>query len=145
MIVYRVIDGQSTIDFSTQLDADSFIASQGLNTTPEIVTIATPAAASLLSNLEDSAPSYIAFGTDLWEELKKKTWAYNTYLKITGSPLTTTQMQTLLTTTDMINKCLTTGSLLTAKDVLNALKAALPQYSTIADYAVTKINTFLGV
>lgn len=97
-----------------------------------------------LETLELSSVKYINFGTGLYSEILRKTWAFNTLLKIQNNPLTTQQMQSLMATSDLLEKCLKSGSLLTAMDVINALKTALPQYIDIADYALERISTFLS-
>lgn len=98
---------------------------------------------SLLQVLEETSPKYRIFGSSLYLKIVDKTWAFNTYLKSVGTPLTINEMQTLLNHSTMLEKSLNTGSLLTAKDVANQLKTALPSYSTIADYAINEIDKFL--
>jgi hypothetical protein len=144
MIVYKVQDGNNEIEFLTLEEANSFIAQNNLNATIEQITrVAAPI--NVLDILEATSVPYIKFGSDLWQVLKQKTWAYNTYLKNQGSPLTSAQLQALLNTSTLIQSCLESGSLLTAKDVLSLLKYNLPQYTVIADYVITEINQFLGI
>jgi len=143
MIIYKVKNGNTEIEFLTQQEADNYITSLGLQV-KAVQTDSPLVTNDIMANLELSAGPYIDFGTDLWNTLKKKTWAFNTFLKISGTPLTVQEMQALLTTSDMIQKCLTTGSLITARDVLMNLRNVLPRYADIANYAIKEINTFLG-
>lgn len=98
---------------------------------------------SLLQILEETSPKYRIFGNSLYLTIIDKTWAFNTYLKSIGTPLSISEMQTLLNHSTMLEKSLNTGSLITAKDIANQLKAALPSYSSIADYAINEIDKFL--
>lgn len=144
MIIYRVTSNNTTIEFATEIEANSFITQNGLNSTVEMVERVAPTI-NVLEVLEATSVPYIKFGSDLWQILKQKIWAYNTYLKSQGTPLSSAQLQSLLSTSTLIQSCLESGSLLTAKDVLSVLKINLPQYATIADYMISEINTFLGV
>jgi hypothetical protein len=98
-----------------------------------------------LSELEGKSVKYINFGTDLWNEIKKKVWALNTYNKSLGINLTSEQMTTLFATSDMLEKSLKTGSLLTAIYICNGLIITVPQYSSIANFALAEINGFVVV
>ncbi|CAB4125150.1 hypothetical protein UFOVP53_69 [uncultured Caudovirales phage] len=144
MIIYKVRNGNAEVEFLTLQEANAYIASLGLSAVAEELD-SPDSTVDVMASLELASIAYIDFGTDLWGTLKRKTWAFNTFLKISGTPLTTQEMQTLLTTSSMIEKCLLTGSLLTGKDVLNSLKNTLPRYTMIADFAIRQINTFLGV
>jgi hypothetical protein len=143
MIIYKVKNGNTEIEFLTQQEADNYIASVGIQAVSQ-QTDSPLVTNDIMANLEQSAGPYIDFGTDLWSLLKKKTWAFNTFLKISGTPLSTQEMRELLSSSDMIQKCLTTGSLVTARDVLMNLRSVLPRYADIANYAIKEINTFLG-
>lgn len=99
----------------------------------------------IISMLEIKSEDYILFGEKLWETMKRKTWAINTFNKSIGNDLGIEGMKTLLSTSDLLQKSLTTGSLLTAKDICGMLKAQLPQYTSVADFGILEINTYLGI
>ena len=99
----------------------------------------------IISMLESKSEDYIVFGEKLWEIMKRKTWAINTFNKSQGNDLGIEGMKTLLSTSDLLQKSLTTGSLLTAKDICGMLKAQLPQYTSVADFGILEINTYLGI
>jgi hypothetical protein len=145
MTVYRVTSGNKTIDFSTQTEADDYRSANGIEAAAAVLDIQQSAAPTLIDSLQNSSVAYIDFGSNLFDIMKQKTWALNTYLKIQGTPLTSQQMQTLLSASDMLQKCLETGSLLTAKDVITSMMSSLPQYSNIGTFAIAQINSFLGI
>lgn len=98
-----------------------------------------------ISELEDKSDDYIEFGTILWSKTKRKVWALNTYNKSVGITLSSSEMFSLFTTSDMIEKSLKTGSLDTAIYICGQLKVALPQYINIANFIINEINIFKGV
>lgn len=98
-----------------------------------------------LSMLESKSEEYLVFGENLWETMKKKTWAINTYNKSQGNDLGVEGMKTLLSTSDLLEKSLKSGSLITARDICLMLKAQLPQYTSVADYGCAEIDSFLGL
>lgn len=98
-----------------------------------------------LKFLEDKADEYIAFGETLWNIIKKKVFAINTYNKSQGNDLTIDQMKALLATSDMLEKSLKSGSLNTSKDIANYFKATMPQYSTVCNFIISEINVFMGL
>lgn len=97
----------------------------------------------VISMLESKSEDYIVFGEKLWEVMKRKTWAINTYNKSIGNDLGIEGMKTLLSTSDLLEKSLKSGSLITARDICNQLKIQLPQYTSVADYGTLEITTFL--
>ena len=99
----------------------------------------------VLTILESKSEDYILFGEKLWEVMKRKTWAINTFNKSQGNDLGIEGMKILLSTSDLLQKSLTTGSLLTGKDICGMLKAQLPQYTSVADFGILEINTYLGI
>lgn len=98
-----------------------------------------------LSMLEAKSEEYIDFGVKLWEVMKRKTWAINTYNKSQGNDLGVEGMKTLLATSDLLEKSLRSGSLLTAKDISIMLKNQLPQYTSVSDFVCMEIDHFLGL
>lgn len=98
-----------------------------------------------LSMLEEKADEYIEFGTNLWNTVKKKTFAINTYNRSQGLVLSIAEMKTLLASSDLLEKTLTTGSFDTAKDVAVGMSASLPQYKSISDFIILEINTYLEI
>jgi hypothetical protein len=144
MTKFKIVHGSQTIEFSSVDFANAWKQEHG--SSAEVVEFIDPQISpTLISALEDTSVPYIVFGSGLFQSMKRKTWALNTYLKLQGSPLTTKQLQALLTTSDMIQKSLETGSLLTAKDVITYLMNILPQYADVGTYAIKEINTFLGI
>lgn len=143
MVKYKLTNGNETVEFSSHTNAQAYkdmysIESDIIEFNDDVIP------QSLIKSLENTSVDYINFGTELWKVLVQKTWALNTYLKIMGTPLTTTQMQGLLTSGDMLEKCLKTGSLLTARIILQSMGTQLSQYSDIASYGISEITTYLG-
>jgi|GEM_PF-4434817 len=99
----------------------------------------------ILIELEKKSEEYINHGHELFEIVKKKTWAVNTLNISKGIVLSTEQMKSLLSTSDMLEKSLKTGSFKTAKDVALYLKITLPQYASIADFVISDLNQFMGI
>lgn len=99
----------------------------------------------VLSLLESKSQDYIAFGESLWEQIKRKTWAINTYNKSIGNDLGIEGMKTLLSISDLLEKSLRAGSLLTGRDICTQLKTQLPQYTSVSEFAILEINTFLEI
>lgn len=143
MTKYRITVGNKSIEFSSQALAQAWSVTN--NYSGEIEQFEENSQATAMSVLEDKADKYIDFGERLWKSVKKKIWAINTFAASNGQPLTSQQMATLLSASDMIQKALETGSFNQAKQILAYLKNSYPNYSSIADYATTEINTFLGV
>ncbi len=96
-------------------------------------------------SLGEEAEKRMNFGASLFKDISKKVWVINTQNEMNGSPLTTPQMQSLLGTSDQIQKSLESGSLKTAKYILGLLKSAFPIYSDVADFATNEINNYLGI
>lgn len=99
----------------------------------------------LIKEIEDKASGYLFFGKELWDSVKKKTFAINTYNRSIGIVMSVEDMLTLLNSADIFQKSLESGSFITALQVCTNLKNALPQYSSVADYATAEINNFLGI
>jgi hypothetical protein len=99
--------------------------------------------AETMSLLESKADEYILFGEKLWNVIKKKVFAINTYNKSQGNDLTIDQMKALLATSDMLEKSLKSGSLNTAKDVAVYFKTVMPQYGSVCDFILSEVNTFM--
>lgn len=95
--------------------------------------------------LESRAGEYFIFGNHVWNEVKRKVFAINVINKSSGIEPTVSEMQTLLSTSDMLQKSLESGSFYTAIYVANSLKSALPQYAPVCDFVVLEINNFLRV
>lgn len=98
-----------------------------------------------LQRLEIKSVEYMGFGSKLYSTIAQKVWAINVLAASGGNPLTTNQMTTLLSTSDLLEKCLKSGSLATAKVVLISLVQAFPQYSDVGNFATSEINLFLGI
>lgn len=94
--------------------------------------------------LQIKSAAYTGPGTLIAEQLEKKVWARNTYLKSIGQELTIQQMTALLQISIGVDKALRTGSLVTAKDGLLQLKTVLPQYNDIGDWAINALKLFIG-
>ena len=92
----------------TKADYDNYVSQTSTMTTDQI-----------LETLENKSIEYIDFGTNLWEVVKRKVWAINTYNRSQNINLTTEQMTLLLSMSDVLEKSLKTGSLLTAIYVCN--------------------------
>jgi len=101
--------------------------------------------AQQLVALEAKADEYIKFGGKIWEIVKKKVFAVNTYNKSIGVVMTIDEMKTLLSTSDMLEKSLKSGSFDTSKNITIYLKSIMPQYSDVCDYIVAELNTFMGI
>ena len=97
----------------------------------------------VLNYLEHKSKEYILFGSNLFNTVKQKIWAVNTHNKSKGIIMTSEQMLNLLGLSDTLEKTLKTGSLDTAKIVLNNLISVLPQYTSVGNYALNEINTFM--
>lgn len=95
--------------------------------------------------LDDEAENRMNLGALLFKEISKKVWVINTENDLAGHPMSVSDMQSLLATSDQIQKCLESGSFKTAKYVLGSLKSSLPIYASVADYATAEINKYLGV
>ncbi len=93
--------------------------------------------------LQLKSAAYTGPGNMIADTLEKKIWARNTYLKSTGQELTLQEMAALLNVSVGVDKALRTGSLLTAKDGISKLKALLPKYADIADWAISALEIFL--
>lgn len=99
--------------------------------------------AQILMMLEDKAEDYIEYGVNIWKQVKKKTFAINTYNKSQGIIMTIEEMKMLLSSTDLLEKTLKTGSFDTAKNVVLGMALSLPQYQSIADFVVSEINSYM--
>ena len=97
-----------------------------------------------LQILEAQAPGYIDFGSNLYDQITAQVWAINELASQNGSPLTQSQLLTLLSESTSLQQCLQSGSLVTAQAVITELVASFPQYSTVGTWATAQINTFLG-
>ena len=143
MIKYIIQQQNSKIEFLTLEAAEAF---KLLNSVPEEIStveeVISPADQLML--LESLSEKYIGYGIELFKVLKRKIWAVNTYNKSLGNELTIEQMTALLQTSDILQKALESGSLLTAISILNQLKTSLPSYSSVADFALADISSFLG-
>ena len=93
--------------------------------------------------LEIKSSAYKGAGTFIADALERKVWARNTYLKSIGRELSDEQMNGLLTASMGIQAALKSGSLITARDGLNALKPAYPSYADIADWSLYAISLFV--
>ena len=120
-----------------ELDSQSVLMSLFLQ---EQAKIRTP-----LQLLEDKSNEYLVFGNTLYSEIKRKVWAQNTLLISQGNTFSTDDMKSLLATSDLLQKSLESGSLLTAKDICSSLKTVLPIYADIADFAIIEINKFMRI
>lgn len=118
----------------TQADYDNYVAQIDVMTTSQT-----------LEMLEQKSVEYIDFGMGLWELVKRKVWALNTYNKSQGINLTTEQMTALFSMSDMLEKSLKTGSLLTAIYICNNLSNSVPQYSSVTAYTIYELQVFMGI
>ena len=143
MLKYKIIQENSTIEFLTLESAEAF---KVLHNLPEAITSFEEAVSQVdqMAMLENLSEKYILYGSQLYQTLKRKIWAVNTYNKSLGHELTITEMTALLQTSDILQKALESGSLLTAISILQQLKVSLPSYSSVADFALADIAAFLG-
>lgn len=142
MTKYRVNLENGFVEFGTSQEAIDYISLNQLNTTHEEITESLEL--SPLLTLEQKSAEYINFGVSLYEKIKQKVWALNTYNKSIGLNLTTQEMLSLLSTSDTLEKSMKTGSFDTAIYIANQFKTALPQYTDIANFAIDEMNYFLG-
>jgi len=143
MVKYKITLDNSEIEFISLEAAQAFKLLRP--TSSEILSFEeVMSSVDQLALLENLSEKYINYGIELYKILKKKIWAVNTYNKSLGNELTIEQMTALLQTSDILQKALESGSLLTAISILNQLKIALPAYATVADYALADIAAFLG-
>jgi hypothetical protein len=80
-----------------------------------------------------------AFGYGLYDDVATLVLIHNTKEAALGNTLTTQQMLDLLSTSTNLEKALKEAAFGTAIYILNGLKVSLPQYTTIADWALAKI------
>lgn len=95
--------------------------------------------------LESKAEEYIAHGEILWREVRRKVWALNTYNISTGVIITKEDMLSLFSMSHDLERSLLTGSFKTAIDVCTLLKTSLPQYTSVADYTINSLKSFMGL
>lgn len=142
MIKYKIVQENSTIEFLTLESAEAFKVLN--NITSEVLTFEEViSTADQMAMLEALSEKYIVYGSQLYQTLKRKIWAVNTYNKSLGYELTIAEMTALLQTSDILQKALESGSLLTAISILQQLKVSLPSYSSVADFALADISAFL--
>lgn len=93
--------------------------------------------------LQIKSASYKGAGSFIADEMERRVWARNTYLKNINQEIPNTEMNQLLSYSLSIQSALKTGSLQTAKDALNQLSPLFPKYTDINDWAVKAIGLFL--
>jgi len=144
MIKYKIQQGNTIIEFPSLELAQAY---KSLNSIAEEVLQfeEVMSQSDQMAVLETLSEKYINYGSDLFKTIKKKIWAVNTYNKSLGSELTIAELTSLLQTSDILQKSLESGSLLTAISVLNQLKTSLPSYASVADYALADISYFLSI
>lgn len=98
----------------------------------------------LIIDLESKSHEYFHFGKVVFEDIKSKVWALNLYNRSIGNDITTSQIRSLLTTSDELEKALKSGSYITAIEILNELITTFPIYEEIAEEAIDKLNGFMG-
>jgi len=142
MIKYKIQQGNTIIEFPSLELAQAY---KSLNSiTEDILEIEEVMSQSdQMTTLETLSEKYILYGSQLYQTLKRKIWAVNTYNKSLGHELTIAEMTALLQTSDILQKALESGSLLTAISILQQLKVSLPSYSSVADFALADIAAFL--
>jgi len=95
-------------------------------------------------SLSEQAQQYIAFGTQIFNQIQESVWATNEAAAAAGNPLSIQQLTSLLTESDTLQKALESGSLTTSIYIISQLVATFPQYTTIGTNATNQISSFIA-
>lgn len=142
MVKYRVQTNDGYIEFGSRAEADAHANGSLVEEINENLTPRVPTQEDIEDELFFKSASFMGAGNLIADELEKRIWARNGYLKSQNQPLTMTEMNNLLSISMGIDKALRTGSLVTASAALNQLKSTLPAYADIVDWAIKTLNYF---
>jgi len=93
--------------------------------------------------LQLQAASFVGVGKVLADDLKKKVWARNAFLKSIGQELSAQEFNSLLNISIQVDLALTTGSLVTAKNAFIQMRPMFPKYDDISEWAIKSLSSFV--
>lgn len=99
---------------------------------------------TVLELLEEKAPDYISFGSQLWQKIRYKVWAVNVLAAQQGNALTTEQVIALVTSGLVIKELLQSGSLQVVQGVIQQMCQNNPAYNDIGAWAIAELKGYLG-